>query len=49
MGGTVNRALYYGAALIGTYLVLYHATGAGTLLKSGTSGAVGLTKALQGR
>lgn len=43
------RALKYGAALIGTYLVVVYATGAGKLITSTGNAAVGVTKALQGR
>lgn len=39
----------YGAGLIALYLGVYYATGAGTLLQQGQSGAVNVVKAFQGR
>jgi hypothetical protein len=45
----VKKALTYGAALIGTYLVVVHYTGFGKDVSALSSGAVGVTKALQGR
>lgn len=45
----MNRALKYGAVLIGTYLLVVHFSGAGEVLRSGGGEAVALTKALQGR
>jgi hypothetical protein len=45
----VKRALYYGAVLIGTYLVVANATSAGRLIgAAGTSGSQ-LVKTFQGR
>jgi hypothetical protein len=44
-----NRALKYGAVLIGTYLVVVYATGFGKAVGAASKGAVGITKALQGR
>jgi hypothetical protein len=45
----VNRVLKYGAILIGTYLVVAHATGAGILLNGAGGQTVAVTRALQGR
>lgn len=42
-------ALKYSAVLIGTYLLVAYATGSGTVIKAGSSGAVNLVKAFQGR
>lgn len=39
----------YGALLIGTYLVVAYATGAGTVIDKATAGSAGLVKAFQGR
>lgn len=39
----------YGAGLIGIYLAVVYATGAGTLINATTDGAVNLTHAFQGR
>ena len=51
--GTVRTGIRYMAILIGTYLLVSRATGAGTVISKGASGitqvGVGLTKALQGR
>lgn len=44
-----NRALKYGAVLIGMYLGVAYASGAGKLLTGGRDLVVGTTKALQGR
>lgn len=46
MGKTFLR---YGFITIGIYLGAVYATGAGTLITSGSNGAVGLVKAFQGR
>ncbi len=45
----MKAALFYGAVLIGAYLVLNHATGAGRLLGTATSGGSSLVKTFQGR
>lgn len=45
----MNKALFYGAVLIGTYLLVAHASGAGTVLKSAGTAGGGVVKALQGR
>lgn len=45
----MKRALLYGAVLIGTYLVVANATGAGKFLTSAGSAVVPPIKALQGR
>ena len=45
----MNRALKYGAVLIGSYLVLAYATGFGKAVSAGGGQAVAITKALQGR
>jgi hypothetical protein len=44
-----SKFLKYSFAAIGLYLGVYYASGAGTLLNSGSSGAVNLVKAFQGR
>lgn len=44
-----RKALMYGAGLIALYLVVVHATGAGTLVKDTTAGGGGLVKAFEGR
>ena len=50
---TVRTGIRYMAILIGTYLLVSRATGAGQLITKGSKGitqvGVGLTKALQGR
>jgi hypothetical protein len=45
----MRKALGYAAALIAVYLVVVHASGAGTVIKGSTSGAGTVIKALQGR
>jgi hypothetical protein len=45
----MNKALKYFAVLVGTYIVVSKATGAGTLLTKGAAGASQFTKTLQGR
>jgi len=45
----LKLSLKYGAALIGLYIVAMNATNLGNVVKSGASGAVDLTKSLQGR
>lgn len=42
-------AIKYSAILIGVYLVVAHATGAGNVLKSAGSASSGFAKTLQGR
>jgi hypothetical protein len=44
-----NKALKYGAVLIGAYLGIFYATKAGQLVTSSTNGGVKLVKAFQGR
>ena len=44
-----RTALKYSAVLIGTYLAVYYATGAGSLLNQGQQGATSVIKAFQGR
>ena len=44
-----RKIVIYSFSAIALYLVLAHATGAGTLLKDTTSGGAGLVKAFQGR
>lgn len=41
--------LKYSAVLIGLYLGVKYASGAGTLISKGASGAATITKTLQGR
>lgn len=43
------KVIKYGAVLIGIYLVVSYATGAGKLLTSGSSAAGTLVQRLQGR
>lgn len=45
----MKTALKYGAGLIGLYLVVYYATGSGTVLNNGQTGLVNTIKAFQGR
>lgn len=45
----MKQAFKYGAVLIGLYLGVYYATGAGKLIHTGAAGAVSVTEALQGR
>lgn len=45
----MKKALTYTAVLVGTYLVLSKATGAGKVLSSSSSAYVKAVKALQGR
>lgn len=45
----MNRALKYGATLIGMYLVVAYATGFGKAVGAAGGQAVAMTKALQGR
>jgi len=44
-----RKALVYGAALIGVYLVVHYYTGAAKVEAAGASGGVNLVKAFQGR
>lgn len=44
-----RKALLYGTVLIGTYILVAHATGAGNLLVKGGSAGSGFVKTLQGR
>lgn len=43
------KIVKYGAVLIGIYLGVAYATGAGKLLQGSTSAGVGIIKAFQGR
>lgn len=45
----LRRTIELGFGAIVTYLVLYNASGAGTLLDKGGTAGVGLVKAFQGR
>ena len=45
----MRKALIYGGALIGLYILVANATGTGTLLQDSTAGATGVITALQGR
>ena len=45
----MQQALKLGAILIGTYLVVYYATGAGKVLTSGGGAVGGVVRAFQGR
>lgn len=51
MGGPVVGRTYmkYSAVLIGLYLLVRNASGAGTVITKGASGASTITKTLQGR
>jgi hypothetical protein len=44
-----QKALKYGAVLIGTYLVVVHYTGAGKDIGAATGFVTGVTKTFQGR
>jgi hypothetical protein len=44
-----RQALFYGTALIFTFLALAHATDGGKLLLAGRDTGVGIIKAFQGR
>jgi hypothetical protein len=44
-----KKALLYGTALIGIYLVVVYWTGSGTVITDSTSGAEGVIAAFQGR
>lgn len=43
------KVVKWGAVLIGLYLGVYYATGAGNLISSGSAGAATVVKAFQGR
>lgn len=45
----MRKALFYGTLLIGTYLVVSHATGAGRFMTSAAGGGATVIKAFQGR
>lgn len=45
----LRDALRIGGLLIGTYLVVYYATGAGRVIGAGGDTGVGIIKAFQGR
>lgn len=47
--GTVPKAVKYGAALIGVYLVVVYATGASKVTSAGATGLSGVIANLQGR
>ena len=44
-----RKALVYTGGLIGLYLVVRHATGAGTVLHAGANGGAKFVRTLQGR
>ncbi|MGW3926009.1 hypothetical protein [Streptomyces sp. NPDC005093] len=44
-----NTYMKYSAVLIGLYLAVSHASGAGSLLKNGAAGLSTVTRSLQGR
>ena len=44
-----KQVLKYGATLIGVYLGVAYASGAGQLISAGANGAATVTKTLQGR
>lgn len=44
-----RKVLTYGGGLIALYLLVMHASGAGTVLTSGASGSSTVIKSLQGR
>lgn len=45
----MKKALTIGGVLIGTYLIVNYATGAGKVLGDGATGTATIIKALQGR
>lgn len=45
----MKAVIFYTAVLVGTYLVVSHATGAGRLLNIGFTGYSGAVRTLQGR
>lgn len=45
----MNKFLSYSATLIGVYLIVAHATGAGNLLKAAGTAGTSYAKTLQGR
>jgi hypothetical protein len=45
----IKQFMTLSAWLVGGYLVLSYATGAGTLINNGAAGIVSIDKALQGR
>lgn len=45
----IRTGLKYGAILIATYLGVYYASGAGTIINDGADGSANVIKALQGR
>lgn len=45
----IRQLAKYGAGLIALYIVVYNASGAGSLLTKGAAGVQGITKTLQGR
>lgn len=45
----IRQLAKYGAGLIALYIVVYNASGAGSLLTKGATGVQGITKTLQGR
>lgn len=45
----MKKVITYTAGLIGLYLVVFYATGSGTVITQGSTGATGIIKALQGR
>lgn len=45
----MRKGLFYGASLIGLYLVIYYGTNTGKVLSSGAAGTRDVIKAFQGR
>lgn len=45
----MKKALVIGGGLIALFLLVNNATGSGTLITDGTTGATGVIKAFQGR
>lgn len=45
----MRKVLFWGAVLIGAYIVVTHATGAAKVESSAGTGSVNLVKAFQGR
>lgn len=45
----IRQLAKYGAGLVALYIVVYNASGAGSLLTRGAAGIQGVTRTLQGR
>ena len=45
----MKKAVFYGAVLIGAYVLVVNFTGSGQVINGATSGATSVIKALQGR